>query len=629
MAVKQSQSRTHLQKKAFTLCQAEQRSEGLKSRPFSLQDNASSKPIEQGTSTLQAKPQRLGHTIANTLALSSVAQPQAISTLQRKTNRLMQHQKSETASSTIESQLDQAKSGGQSLPLTIRRSMEGAFKQDFSGVKIHTDERADVLNRSMQAQAFTNNNHIFFKKDKFKPDTTQGQELIAHELTHVVQQNSNLIQCKGNNVAELKAETINTSVFGSSESQKMNKLVAQYNAISTADFKYGLHINLLKEIRTTASNWITQYDKKNDTKVATKLANESDLTSYLEPLEVNEKNRAKDIGLLIIHVNTEVGAVETQIQSNTQISAPAIKDGHGISKGKEFAGEAYDQVGEVGVGAKDTFDGIKAVVQSSKEGAQAVLDGMQEQGDSVLETVMKVLGGGLQGLSDILSGTAKHIVEMVTGVITSIAKLVTAYKEKKALKESHDTTSNQELKDATLHALNKVRRRFGMACLEFGKSLMVTIGRIVGLFGFPLATVVTETIAKVIDFGSLAVRKVKGIYKQVKGTRGVAREKDATVIIRQAIQGDDNALTLLVRLNPMSFGLKEFLASLNPIAVGFKKYIYKHNISENDLPGSDVNATNKIKMCNLLNKLNATGNSDGFSMKKFIDLTAEKFKSFA
>jgi hypothetical protein len=409
--------------------------------------------------------------------------------------------------------------------------------------------------------------------------------------------------------------------------------VAQYNAIDPGDFKYGLQINLLDQIQDIAIAWIREYDTSHSTKVANKLTDAAALTSYLTPLNIKEKDRAKDIGLLAIHIKTEKAGVDAQIQSNTQTAAaPTINNGREVRKGAEVGTEIYDQVGEIGMGAKDTFDGIKDVVESSKEGAQAVLDGMKEQGDSALETVMKVLGGGLQGLSDILSGTAKHIVEMVTGVITSIAKLVTAYKEKKALHESHNSAvekSNDALKNVTLHALNKVRRRFGMACLEFGKSLMVTIGRIVGLFGFPLATVVTETIAKVIDVGSLVVRKVKGVYKQIKGTRGVARENDARVIIGQAMQGDDNALTLLVKLNPMNFGLKEFLSSLNPLSVGFKKLMYSNKISDEDLPGSDATASNKIKLCNLLNKLNATGNADGFSMKKFIDLTAEKFKSFA
>jgi hypothetical protein len=79
----------------------------------------------------------------------------------------------------------------------------------------------------------------------------------------------------------------------------------------------------------------------------------------------------------------------------------------------------------------------------------------------------------------------------------------------------------------------------------------------------------------------------------------------------------------------MSFGWKDFLMNLNPISVGFKKWMYDSNIPDEQLPGSDINYDNKNKLYQLLHRLNRTGNSQGFSMKKFMDLTSEKFKSFA
>jgi hypothetical protein len=69
--------------------------------------------------------------------------------------------------------------------------MEGSFGADFSGVRIHADQRADSLNRSLNARAFTTGNDIFFKQGEYKPDSGGGQKLLAHELTHVVQQNGN------------------------------------------------------------------------------------------------------------------------------------------------------------------------------------------------------------------------------------------------------------------------------------------------------------------------------------------------------------------------------------------------------------------------------------------------------
>jgi hypothetical protein len=67
--------------------------------------------------------------------------------------------------------------------------MESAFGADFSKVRIHTGMKADWLNRLIQARAFTVGGDIFFRNGEYAPGQTAGRELLAHELTHVVQQN--------------------------------------------------------------------------------------------------------------------------------------------------------------------------------------------------------------------------------------------------------------------------------------------------------------------------------------------------------------------------------------------------------------------------------------------------------
>jgi hypothetical protein len=66
--------------------------------------------------------------------------------------------------------------------------MEGAFGADFSGVRVHTDAQSDSLNKSIQAKAFTTGSDIFFSKGAYDPGSQDGQQLLGHELTHVVQQ---------------------------------------------------------------------------------------------------------------------------------------------------------------------------------------------------------------------------------------------------------------------------------------------------------------------------------------------------------------------------------------------------------------------------------------------------------
>jgi hypothetical protein len=66
--------------------------------------------------------------------------------------------------------------------------MESVFGADFAGVRVHTGTKSDAINRSLNARAFTTGNDIFFRKGEYNPGSTGGKELLAHELTHTVQQ---------------------------------------------------------------------------------------------------------------------------------------------------------------------------------------------------------------------------------------------------------------------------------------------------------------------------------------------------------------------------------------------------------------------------------------------------------
>lgn len=92
------------------------------------------------------------------------------------------------ASPDFESRLATARGSGAPLPDTTRAFMEQRIGADFGGVKVHTDARSDALNQAIQAKAFTTGQDVFFRRGEFEPATSGGKELIAHELTHVVQQ---------------------------------------------------------------------------------------------------------------------------------------------------------------------------------------------------------------------------------------------------------------------------------------------------------------------------------------------------------------------------------------------------------------------------------------------------------
>jgi len=88
----------------------------------------------------------------------------------------------------VESSIRAQRGGGNAMPEATRSAMESGFGADFSGVRIHQGASADSLNRSLSAKAFTSGSDIFFRSGEYDPGSQQGQQLLAHELTHVVQQ---------------------------------------------------------------------------------------------------------------------------------------------------------------------------------------------------------------------------------------------------------------------------------------------------------------------------------------------------------------------------------------------------------------------------------------------------------
>jgi hypothetical protein len=78
--------------------------------------------------------------------------------------------------------------GGEPLSSDTKSFMEPRFGADFSNVRIHNDQESASLNNDLNARAFTYQNHIFFSDNQYQPGTSDGKQLLAHELTHTVQQ---------------------------------------------------------------------------------------------------------------------------------------------------------------------------------------------------------------------------------------------------------------------------------------------------------------------------------------------------------------------------------------------------------------------------------------------------------
>lgn len=94
----------------------------------------------------------------------------------------------ENTSSGIEDTLNSSKGSGSLLPVPVREQMEESFGADFSTVRIYTDSAAVQMNKDLHAQAFTHGSDIYFGAGKYDANSYAGKHLLAHELTHVVQQ---------------------------------------------------------------------------------------------------------------------------------------------------------------------------------------------------------------------------------------------------------------------------------------------------------------------------------------------------------------------------------------------------------------------------------------------------------
>ncbi|PSL35055.1 eCIS core domain-containing protein [Chitinophaga ginsengisoli] len=94
----------------------------------------------------------------------------------------------DTTNSALQDRLQKTKGSGNPLPADTKTAMESSIGADFSNVRIHTGSEAAEMSNDLQAQAFTHGNDIYFNDNKFDATSSTGRHLLAHELTHTVQQ---------------------------------------------------------------------------------------------------------------------------------------------------------------------------------------------------------------------------------------------------------------------------------------------------------------------------------------------------------------------------------------------------------------------------------------------------------
>jgi hypothetical protein len=147
----------------------------------------------------------------------------------------------------VEQNIQQARGDGHGIDSKVRTQMESAFGADFSDVRLHTDTQADILNRELNARAFTTGQDIFFRQGASNFGSSSGRELLAHELTHVVQQCGDKVQRKltvgqqGDKYEQEADEAARTVMQGEKQATPQ-ETVRGYYMHKQAETDEGLHI---------------------------------------------------------------------------------------------------------------------------------------------------------------------------------------------------------------------------------------------------------------------------------------------------------------------------------------------------------------------------------------------------
>lgn len=138
-------------------------------------------------------------------------------------------------------------SGGNALSSVARKFFEPRFGYDFSGVKIHTDSAAAKSAQSINALAYTTGSNIVFNENQFSPETDSGKRLLAHELTHVIQQNNLPKSLRSGTIQRTPDDKHDLTAVSLSGDHVLEKTFDNEAIISRSSNSTGEHVRRIQE----------------------------------------------------------------------------------------------------------------------------------------------------------------------------------------------------------------------------------------------------------------------------------------------------------------------------------------------------------------------------------------------
>ncbi|MBN2006745.1 MAG: DUF4157 domain-containing protein [Anaerolineae bacterium] len=323
--------------------------------------------------------------------------------------------------------------GGEPLPPSTRATLEPRFGADFSQVRVHRDEKAAKTSEAVGAQAFTVGNHIAFGEGKYAPETSAGQQLLAHELTHTIQQTGGQPQAQravpaqstGGPVvqrglldsvanaaqallsklierlrpaADQKAQSVETHAQGAAQGVSQEATTGAGNvATQSAAESQGVS----QAAQSEAANVQTQ-EASSATEMATQAATE---TTGVQTEATSATSQAATESA------TQTAAVESQAQSSAgEMEAQATTQTAAIEgQWGQVQSQATGGVSQVESQAQGQLAGVQTQADAAVTQADSGMSNLQGQATAAIPTMEASAVEKLRGLRDQAIATAEGI----------------------------------------------------------------------------------------------------------------------------------------------------------------------------------------------------------------------------
>lgn len=167
----------------------------------------------------------------------------------------------EATNPTTASRITSQVGGGDPLAQPVRRLMERRLAANFAPVRIHTNARANQLAKDLGAHAFTVGADIFFAPGEYQPDSPRGQELLAHELVHTIQQGAVIQGVPGAAAATLQSAGVPTAIGAAAVTARSTETTVQRSADAAVTVRQRAGGQVQRSVVSKALDWFA--DKAN------------------------------------------------------------------------------------------------------------------------------------------------------------------------------------------------------------------------------------------------------------------------------------------------------------------------------------------------------------------------------